>query len=91
MSSHEHTDDEDTTTARRMPIAALALLGLSMWAGVTFTDKATGGWAVAFVIFGGVVLVLAAALWITDAAQARGITPDTNDDTDDTDRSNNDG
>ena len=68
MSSHEHTDDEDTTTARRMPIAALALLGLSMWAGVTFTDKATGGWAVAFVIFGGVVLVLADLVARTVAA-----------------------
>lgn len=86
MSNHEHTDD-DTTAARRGPLAALAAVGLSMILGPLFTDKAPGLWTPAFLILGGLVLVVALALFLMDAAQARGITPDTND----TDGSNHDG
>lgn len=73
--AHEHEDNATTNATRRGPLAALAAVGVSMVAGPLLTDKAPGLWTPAFLILGTVVLVAAAALFVVDVMQARGITP----------------
>lgn len=79
-----HHEDEDTTARRRLPLALLALLGLSLVVGPLVTDKAPGAWGVTFTVAGAVLVLAALGLAGVDAMQARGITPDddTNGDTD---------
>lgn len=88
MNHHEDEHEDDTTHTRRGPLAALAAVGLSMILGPLVTDKAPGLWGPAFLIMGGLVLVLAAALFLADLKQAHGITPNTPN-TDDTDNGSN--
>lgn len=82
MNHHEDEHEDDTTHTRRGPLAALAAVGASMILGPLVTDKAPGAWTPAFLIMGGLVLVLAAALFMADMKQAHGITPNDTDDTD---------
>lgn len=72
-------DDTDPAASRRVPLVLLALLGLSMVAGPLVTDKAPGGWGVAFTV-AGLVLVGAAAVLAVNEARPND-TDDTNGET----------